>query len=769
MKTKSKGYGILLYLLRRCYFLLAFLLVSMQIQAQEEKLDTLISLSIEQLMDIPVYSATRKDLSWKDSPSTVLIITEQMIKDRGYHSLEEILHDVPGFDFDKAFGVEYSTIFMRGLRTANTDGFILLFDGIIENDIWKGSAWITRQYPVTNIKQIEILYGAASALWGTNAFSGIVNVITKEGSEAGQVNLTVSGGSYARKNVELVSGNKINENVSYDFSLKYFEQPQLHPWEFMKLDYQRDFSKTFRDSFSEPMLSLDNRLQPMKLNEEYPNVDYAFHGNVYLGKNLKITYLDWTKNETQGYWYNPFLRNGKYNEWIIHYKTLKLSHTKELSEKVTLRSDFWYRTHSVKDSRDIEMHYYSREDTSDLYNTSGIRSNDVSTYKVKYDPVKGMGKVNWFNLNVWDMRLAEQLDYQVSENINLIAGANITYTNTQEDYNTGSTKAGINYSPRQLRNRYVGYLQGIVSPLSWLSFVVGGRFDQSVYEIGGGYRVFVPRVSTIFKINSDFNLRLQYSEAFREPTDFQRFATDFNVRPYPSPNLKPEKLQSVEFGSFYNFRQKILFSAAAYYNNVTGFISPNPNFDIKNLPAGTPFWVNDNGHDMHIYGYEINFDAPLLTWLTLNGNVSGAFNYKPAPKIDANYKVVKDANGVIQYDDKVLFGDIAPVKVNAGFLFKWQKFSAYVKSSYVSAKSTINTRVDPSKNPVVHKVNAYNILGANIIYRGVVKGLNLTFNIDNILNTKYYNPGVRSANGYSYNAQVLQPGINFMTGFTYNF
>ena len=130
-------------------------------------------LSLEELMDLQVQTASKVKQNLNETPAATYVVTEYMIKAHGYHNLEEILHDLPGFDFNKSYGINYSTIFMRGYRSDNSDRFLLMFDGIPENDIWKQTTWISRQYPVSDIKQIEVVYGPASALYGTNAFSGI--------------------------------------------------------------------------------------------------------------------------------------------------------------------------------------------------------------------------------------------------------------------------------------------------------------------------------------------------------------------------------------------------------------------------------------------------------------------------------------------------------------------------------------------------------------------------------------------------------------------
>ena len=114
--------------------------------SQEPTGQNLYDMDLEALMYVKVKTSSKIEQSLSESPASMVVITEQMIKERGYHHLEEILHDLPGFDFNKNFGVNYSTIFMRGYRSSNSDRFILLFDGINENDIWKQTTWNTTSF-----------------------------------------------------------------------------------------------------------------------------------------------------------------------------------------------------------------------------------------------------------------------------------------------------------------------------------------------------------------------------------------------------------------------------------------------------------------------------------------------------------------------------------------------------------------------------------------------------------------------------------------------
>lgn len=736
------------------------------VKAQPENLSTYLNMSLEELMNINVISPTLTGELYLKSSSTIIVITEQMIKERGYHHLEEVLHDLPGFDFNKAFGDEYSTVFMRGLRTSNTDGFIFLYDGINQNDIWKKSIWVSRQFPVTNIKRIEIMYGPSSALWGTHAFSGIVNVITKSPEEMG-TNITISGGSYETKNFEFNTGNKINNEISYSLSIKYFDAAMLHPWEFAKLKYPDNFSPTYRDSLNKPIAFLDGKLNDFDMDDEQPSTDYGIHANVFIGKNLKLSMLSCVKDETDGYWFNPMLGRGRYTEWRTAQQGGVLEHTMNPSDKITMKSILTYRIHKLLPSRNIKQFFYSDIDSNDLYNTSSIKHNDVTTYLLKYDSIYGFGVVNYSSLSAWDMSFQEQLSYMVFDKMKMSGDASYSYTNTQEDYNKGLTPQSLVMSPRRNRKKLNMALQLDYKPFNNLSTVIGARYEQTENDFSKGYRILVPRVSLVYN-KKNIVVRLQYAEAFREASDFQLFSTS-STRPYSSPELMPEQSKCIETGVSYNFRNKLFLSLAVYYSIQENLIINNPALDLDNPISGTPAFINDNSKSK-IYGYELYSVLELSKAFSLQACISGAFNYSDLQKVDAFNNLVFDVYGNPIIEKNVLYGDMAPVRANLLFAYNWKnKVSVVPRLNYATGIKTINHRLNPDIDPIETFIKGYAVLGLNVTIFNLVNYLDFNVKIDNMLNEKYYNPGVRAADGVLFNAEVLQPGINFMVGLNYRF
>ena len=127
---------------------------------------------------VTVSSVSKKAEDLNTAPATVKLINQEEIMDRGYVDLVDLLSDLPGFDISKTFSVTYANIYQMGFRQENTERTLFMVDGVEENDLWLNWAYISRQYPLSNIKAVEILYGPSSTMYGPRAFVGAINVIT---------------------------------------------------------------------------------------------------------------------------------------------------------------------------------------------------------------------------------------------------------------------------------------------------------------------------------------------------------------------------------------------------------------------------------------------------------------------------------------------------------------------------------------------------------------------------------------------------------------
>jgi outer membrane receptor protein involved in Fe transport len=153
-------------------------------------------------------SVSKMNESLLEAPATVAVITADQIERRGYLDLEAVLHDLPGFDIARTNGQNYSNIYQRGYKADATNRTLFIVDGVEQNDLHSNIAHISRQYSLSNIERIEVVYGPASTMYGANAFLGVINVITKEpedfiaaGKQVGG-NLQLGGGAFGTRYID---------------------------------------------------------------------------------------------------------------------------------------------------------------------------------------------------------------------------------------------------------------------------------------------------------------------------------------------------------------------------------------------------------------------------------------------------------------------------------------------------------------------------------------------------------------------------------------
>lgn len=125
---------------------------------------------------LTVTSVSKFEETLDEAPASIYVVTAKEIENRGYLDIEQVFHDLPGFSVSKSNGPAYSLIYSRGYRSTLNDKFLLLIDGIEENDLNSDNAIINRQIPLSNIKQIEVIYGPSSTMYGANAFSAVINI-----------------------------------------------------------------------------------------------------------------------------------------------------------------------------------------------------------------------------------------------------------------------------------------------------------------------------------------------------------------------------------------------------------------------------------------------------------------------------------------------------------------------------------------------------------------------------------------------------------------
>jgi outer membrane receptor protein involved in Fe transport len=163
----------------------------------------LADLSLEQLLDVRVSTASRFEQRASDAPSAVRVITAEEIRAFGWRTLADALGSLPGLfsSYDRS----YTYLGARGFLRPGDYGsrFLLLVDGHRLNEPIYEQATGGYEFPVSVdlIERIEYVPGPGSSVFGSNAFFGVINVITRRGADYDGAQATVEAGSYGHRRV----------------------------------------------------------------------------------------------------------------------------------------------------------------------------------------------------------------------------------------------------------------------------------------------------------------------------------------------------------------------------------------------------------------------------------------------------------------------------------------------------------------------------------------------------------------------------------------
>jgi outer membrane receptor protein involved in Fe transport len=128
-------------------------------------------------MEVSVVTASKRAEPVRDSPATVYVVTEEQIVRFGLRDLRDVLRVVPGVEW--SFDQLALSGGLRGFAS-NWSQTILMVNGREVQSLLAGEAFISFQFQTYNVKQVEVLMGPSSALYGSNGLVGVINVITKK-------------------------------------------------------------------------------------------------------------------------------------------------------------------------------------------------------------------------------------------------------------------------------------------------------------------------------------------------------------------------------------------------------------------------------------------------------------------------------------------------------------------------------------------------------------------------------------------------------------
>lgn len=583
-----------------------------------------------------------------------------------------------------------------------------MVDGMVQNQLWTNTSQIMAALPMSNIKSVEVVYGPASSVYGANAFMGVINVITKK--SLGGNGTSVTTNTFSSINNYFTG----DYNVFYEKGdLKLSFTGRMENGNVNEFIDNNDFEWT-KDKYYADALLWGDVVNNEHLGGSYSSpisnraIDFrAFYGDFEIGLNL------YRLSTGYGSAY-PADKVQNANRWPQEEQSIFLKHSKQISEKVNVRTLVRYRNSDITNDGLFIEAYNTTSDTaadpSQLFRVVDFSS--WSTYN---------NSVSFF----------QDFDLRLHEKISVLAGLKYEYKDLERAYNAvysdavypgDITKASAMYpqitpSVNFYDNRVImidkaAYLQAKLNIVANHSISLGARYDfNSQY---GGTPTF--RLGYVGSINK-ITFKALYGQAYQEPTMRNLYGGWGGSG--SNENLKPEKSQTAEASlSFLNSKFSSLISA--YYvnntNTIVGDKASAVNLGERNLA----------GIDIHL---RTQLDVSFLDRLN-------AWAYYSFILLDEEQKF-DESNNVVGTD---IIGDLAHHKVYFGITADFAKrFTVNIRGRYIGERQTVST------NPL-GSVPAYLTFDGNINVRDLfVKGLGLSLKLVNIADVTYYHPGVREA------------------------
>ena len=157
------------------------------------------SLKIATLGETVVVSASRVESTIQNAPATMSVITSETLQSAPSSNFGDLLRSVPGVNVIQMSARDVNLASRKSTGTLETAQLVLLDGRSLYLDFFGLVLWDLVPNNPGDIKQIEVVRGPASAVWGANALSGVVNILTKTPREAKGTSIGLSGGTFDRK------------------------------------------------------------------------------------------------------------------------------------------------------------------------------------------------------------------------------------------------------------------------------------------------------------------------------------------------------------------------------------------------------------------------------------------------------------------------------------------------------------------------------------------------------------------------------------------
>jgi len=554
-----------------------------------------------------VVSASKRAQKLSDAPVAISVITADDIKRLGVQSIAEALRMVPGVYVQEVTGGQQE-VAIRGMINspkeagafaAYSRNILVMIDGrSYFNDVFGGTFWELLPITIEDIDRIEVVRGPASALFGANAVTGVVNIITKDFNK--------TKGSYFSASSDL-KGNQIH-------SFRYGKEDK-------KLSYRVSAEYTSKDAFDNQSYNHSYSLYQPNRQSLLASADLGFPTNP-----------DFPAADPQSL---NLYRISSFIKYTIDEKqslNFQLGRSKGSANLTGTSGDFIIVDYKKINNNVLKFTYQNSDFKASVSNIFGQMGDEV-----KADVGDEFTQEDGLDWNSFDIDI--QNVFNISERNILVAGIN--YRNVKSNSDDIYFRDHI-----EKRQKFIaGFFNNEFKISDNLKWIIGTRYDK--YDKPDKAK-FSPQSILFYKPSENRTIRLIYSQAIRAPfiadlfTNAQFSAGNLPdgslapiIRLLSNENLEPMTIKSYELGYSTILQDKINVDVNIYHYDVEDLIA------YSNTQNDSMMWQPLNP-TIYIGGTAIPISKTNCSAVDLKSvNLSGKLK-SDGIELGMNYNVSKD-------------------------------------------------------------------------------------------------------------------------------
>jgi iron complex outermembrane recepter protein len=219
---------------------------------------TLKQLSLEQLGDVEVTTASKEPEQVWRTPAAIYVLTQEDIRRSGATSIPEALRLVPGVEVARVDSDHWS-IGIRGFGAILASKLLVLIDGrSVYTPLFAGVYWQAQAVPVDDIERIEVIRGPGGTIWGANAVDGIINIITKSAKDTQGTMASLGGGNVDQGATSIRDGGSNDRGFNYRvYGMGFVRGAEVHSdgpnfdeWRMGQAGFRTDWGRGTGDTFT---------------------------------------------------------------------------------------------------------------------------------------------------------------------------------------------------------------------------------------------------------------------------------------------------------------------------------------------------------------------------------------------------------------------------------------------------------------------------------------------------------------------------------------